>query len=66
MNVNVTNRVRTILIALFVLTGVAAVVGWFLDLDPSALVGILGAEAAAIGFGEASNAAKRATWKPGA
>ena len=49
--------------ALFVLTLASAVVGWFMDKDPSKLSGVLGWIAATVGFGEASNIGKRATYK---
>jgi hypothetical protein len=61
--VKTTDVIRCSATACFVATVVAAVLGYFLGMDPNALLGVLGVEAAAMGVGEASNIGKRATFK---
>ena len=64
MNKNWTTRFRIAYAAAFVLTVVAALVGWLLfGRDPSQLQPVLMFTATACGVGEASNIGKRVTWK---
>ena len=59
-----TAKLRTVFVLLLAATVVAAVVGWFMDKDPTKLTGVLGVVVTAVGVGEASNVGKRATFKP--
>jgi hypothetical protein len=61
--VNTTNKLRAVFTTLLVATTVAAVVGWFLDKDPSKLAPVIAWITGAILAGEASNVGKRATFK---
>ena len=61
---SVTTRLRTVFICLLIGTVIAAVVGWFLDKDPSGLAPVIGWVTTAVGVGEASNIGKRATFNP--
>lgn len=60
---DLTSKVRKVAWALWVLAIVAALVGWFLDKDPSKLAPVIAWVTAACAAGEASNVGKRATWK---
>lgn len=63
---NLTAKLRKVFVCVYVLVVVAAVVGWFLDKDPARLAPVIGWVVAAVGFGEASNVGKRATFKENA
>ena len=58
-----TTKFRVLFAALFTVSVIVALVGWMLDKDPTQLTGLIGMCVGAIGFGEASNVGKRATFK---
>ena len=58
-----TDQVRWVMVALFALTTVAALVGWFLHRDVNQLTSLIQWQALGVGIGEASNVGKRATMK---
>lgn len=60
---NLTDKGRIAARYAFFAVVACAVVGWFLDKDPSKLSGVIGWLAAAMAVGEGSNVGKRATFK---
>ena len=59
-----TTKLRTVFALLLASTVIAAVVGWFLDKDPTQLGPVIAWVSAAVAAGEASKVGKRATFKP--
>lgn len=57
-----TAKLRTVFSLLLAGVVVAAVVGWFMDKDPTKLTGVLGVVVTAVAVGEGSNIGKRATY----
>jgi len=58
-----TDQIRWVLVALFALTTVVALVGWFFHRDVNQLTSLIQWQALGVGIGEASAVGKRATTK---
>jgi hypothetical protein len=63
---SMTNVVRTVLLATFILMCIVVLIGWLAGKDPSAMVGPMGVVVGGLGVGEASNVGKRFSFNPDA
>ena len=58
-----TTKLRVLYAVLFAIVIIGGLVGWFFDHDPNDLMAFVGTLGVAMGIGEASNIAKRVTFK---